>query len=248
MDGNPLPDAKPQPAEERHESEALAAWEAQLEAAGAEPAGRRNGFDAARKRSFLKALAKGATLTDAAKAARVSNTTVYNHQESDPNFAAACRAAVEVSAPKIELAAYERGVTGVEEEVIQYGKHVGTRVKRSDALLQTLLKGSNPDKYGPRAGFKHKFGKRKWRERERAKIRKEVEAEIEAEQEVSEEEAEAIRERIMRRLMRVRENMVANEGYTLHEETDTLVPAGWVVQRAETLCVSCQERQLCQAS
>jgi hypothetical protein len=215
-------------------------WEAQLEAAGQEAPGRRDGFDLARKKTFLKALAKGATLADAARAARVSPRTVYNHQDRDPNFAAACRAAVEVSAPKIELAAYERGVIGVEEDVISYGKHVGTRTKRSDALLQTLLKGSNPDKYGPQAGFKRgKIGKKNWREQERVKIR----AEIEAEQEVSEEEADEIRARIMRRIDRLRDQYI-EKGWYRHEAADQLIEPGWTMIRTTSLCVSCASREV----
>lgn len=213
-------------------------WDAQLEEAARDEApGRRNGFDGARKKTFLKALGKGATLKEAAKAACVSTVTVYNHQKNDARFAAQCRAAAEVNAPVIELAAFERGVTGVEEDVISYGKHVGTRVKRSDAILQTLLKGSNPDKYGAQAGFKHKFSKKKWREKERARLRAEIRQEIETE---GEEEAEELRNEIMRRIQRLRDEDYAN-GYTEHAETRTRVPPGWVLVRAETLHVSCEE-------
>lgn len=226
-------------------------WEAQLEAAGQEAPGRRNGFDRARKKTFLKALARGTTLADAAKAAGVSPRTVYNHQDSDLNFAAACRAAVEVSAPKIELAAFERGVTGVEEDVISYGKHVGTRVKRSDALLQTLLKGSNPDKYGPRAGFQRgKVGKKlgkKWIQKERARLKEELRPELMAEFEAGDfgqEMREETTQRILRRIGRLRQQMIKEEGYTLHRETKTLTPPGWTMVRTETLCVSCASREV----
>ena len=142
----------------------------------------------------------------------------------------------------IELAAYERGVTGVEEDVISYGKHVGTRTRRSDALLQTLLKGSNPDKYGPQAGFKRSaIGNKKWRKRERAKIRAELQAEIEAGHDINNEEADEVRARIMRRVIRLRDRYIAQG--QLNEVSDELVVgAGLTVIRTTSLCVSCATR------
>ena len=224
-------------------------WEDQLEdAARDQTRPRRNGFDAARKKTFLKTLSKGATLTEAAKAACVSKSTLYAHQKEDERFAAACRAAAEVNAPVIELAAFERGVTGVEEDVISYGKHVGTRVKRSDAILQTLLKGSNPDKYGAQAGFKHKFGKKKWREKERARLRAEILAELDAErEEPSEEQLEELRARLARRIKRWGQQVIEEDlanGYTQHAETNTLVPPGWVLVRTGNEHSGCPERPI----
>lgn len=232
------------------EPESPQPWEKQLEAAGQEPPARRDGFDGPRKRTFLKALARGETLKGAAKAASVSPRTVYNHQASDPQFAEACLAAAKVTAPTIELAAFERAVTGVEEDVISYGKHVGTRVKRSDALLQTLLKGSNPEKYGPQAGFRRarpKATKKKWRERESARLREEIRAELEAERAPSEARAQEMRERLMKRFMRLREQMVRDKGYSLHPETDTLVPPGWALVPAGNSSVACASRELREA-
>ncbi|NNM76830.1 hypothetical protein HJG53_07955 [Sphingomonas sp. ID1715] len=206
-----------------------AGWMAEFgdDPAEAEPS-RRGSFDRARKKLFLKALARGATMAEAARAARIGKRTVYEHVERDRTFAAACRAATEVVAPVIELEAFKRGVTGVEEDVISYGKHVGTRVKRSDAILQTLLKGSNPDKYGPHAGsVRAKAGKRKWRERERQRIREE----LIAEQEAHGEDPQVFRDRIARRLDRVCDivtrTLVDEMGWTRHEETERLVPPGW---------------------
>lgn len=219
-----------------------AEWEAQLADVAEDPTPvRRNAFDAARKKTFLKALAKGATLNEAAKIACVGKSTIYEHQKEDPNFAAACLAARKVIAPVVELAAFDRAVTGVEEDVISYGKHVGTRVKRSDALLQTLLKGSNPDKYGSQAGTAKavavKALRKKWREKERKRLRKEIEAELEAEQEkahnLSEEEIEEMRARILRRIQRLREREYIPEqvakGFTYYKEFDLLIPPGWTM-------------------
>ena len=71
---------------------------------------------------------------------------------SDARLALACArtARAEAAAP-IETLAWERAVTGIEEDVIHYGKKVGTRRKRSDAVFRMILQASDPDKYG-RAG------------------------------------------------------------------------------------------------
>ncbi|HEV2569215.1 hypothetical protein [Sphingomonas sp.] len=207
-----------------------ASWEQQLEDAAQDATpSRRWAFDAARKKTFLKALSKGATLTEAARAASVSRSTIYLHQKEDANFAAACLAAQKVIAPVAELAAFDRAVTGIEEDVIHYGKHVGTRVKRSDALLQTLLKGSNPEKYGPQAGAsrgKKTLGKKRML-RLRQEIRAEIEAELEAEQEAQHGSKEDVIARIMRKLRRLRDQQIRDEGYTEHKETELLIPPGW---------------------
>ena len=66
------------------ENTPTASWEAQLEeAAQDQTPARRHVFDAARKKTFLKALSKGNSLAAAARAANVSPKTVYNHQRDD---------------------------------------------------------------------------------------------------------------------------------------------------------------------
>lgn len=217
-----------------------APWEAHLDASPPETDTRRSAFSRDRKRAVLKALSRGETLKAAAAAAGVSPNTVYNRQRADPHFAAACRAAVEVSAPAIELAAFQRGVTGVEEDVIQYGRHVGTRVRRSDMLLQTLLRGSNPDKYGPNSAGAARELKKKWRTRQRAKLRKEVRNELLDEQE---RQAESDREMhlnsIKDKLARMRAHLIRVRGFVEHAAFDQLIPPGWTVLRSDDVCGSC---------
>jgi len=53
----------------------------------------------------------------------------------------------------LELAVFERGVTGIEEPVYRYGKLSHTRRRVSDSALMKLLAAEQPDKYGRAAGF-----------------------------------------------------------------------------------------------
>ncbi|HEX8482986.1 MAG TPA: hypothetical protein VF650_13885 [Allosphingosinicella sp.] len=102
---------------------------------------KRNGFTPAKKAACLRALARGVTVAEACAEARISPTTFYKHEKKDPDFASLCRAARAQSGGEasLETIAWERGVTGVEEEIIQGGKVVGRRVKRSDGILKMLV-------------------------------------------------------------------------------------------------------------
>ncbi|HEX6375141.1 MAG TPA: hypothetical protein VFZ91_05430 [Allosphingosinicella sp.] len=117
---------------------------------------RHDAFTGAKKQAYLKTLAKAGCILDACRLTGISSTTVYNHQQSDPEFARNCRLALGMASTPIELTAYERAIVGQEEPVIRGGKVVGTRIRRSDYMLRVLLQGSNPKKYGPRPGFTRK--------------------------------------------------------------------------------------------
>lgn len=134
---------------------------------------RHDAFTPARKKAFLKILGKTGCVLDACRSVGVSSRTVYTHQEKDYEFARHCRLATDMAGTEIELMAWERGVVGVEEEVICGGKLV-TRVRRSDSVLRLLLQGANRKKYGPRPGFSRKR-LRAW---ERDEIEREVRHEI----------------------------------------------------------------------
>lgn len=101
----------------------------------------------------------------------MSPTTFYKHEKKDPEFASLCRAARARSGgmTSLETLAWERGVTGVEEEVVRGGKVVGTKRKRSDAVFRMLLEGGDSGRYGPQVRAL------------RAKVEKELRPRIEAE-------------------------------------------------------------------
>jgi hypothetical protein len=109
---------------------------------------RHDGFTPRKRRRFFAVLGKTGCISDAAKAARISTTTVDRWRRKDERFARLCETALERASSKIELLAWERAVTGIEEPVYAYGKFSHMRVKRSDAIFRMLLIASNPRKYG----------------------------------------------------------------------------------------------------
>ncbi|HEX9945917.1 MAG TPA: hypothetical protein VGA98_00090 [Allosphingosinicella sp.] len=136
---------------------------------------KRNGFTPAKKAACLDALGRGATVAEACREAAISPTTFYKHEKKDPEFASLCRAARARSGGTVHLEtlAWERGVTGVEEEVVQGGKVVGTKRKRSDAVFKMLLEGGTTGRYGPQI--------KALREKIEKELRPRIEAEIRAE-------------------------------------------------------------------
>ena len=109
---------------------------------------RHDGFTPKKRRRFFATLAKTGCISDAAKAARISTTTVDRWRRKDERFARLCETALEKASSQIELLAWERGVTGIEEPVYAYGKFSHMRVKRSDAIFRMIMIASNPEKYG----------------------------------------------------------------------------------------------------
>ncbi len=69
-------------------------------------------------------------------------------------------------------------MTGIEEPVIHYGKLVGTRIRRSDAIFRMLLMASNRKKYGRMGAVKRKEIEKELRARIKAELRAEIEAEV----------------------------------------------------------------------
>ena len=138
---------------------------------------RHDGFSAERKLLFLAALRQGAGVLDACAMVGVSNRTAYNHRKRDPVFARDWGLAARMHRAPLELAAFRRGVEGIEEPVYRYGKQIGTRRRYSDALLKLLLAGEKPRKYGRRAGLN---ADRKWLTRTIAGIVAPYKAELDA--------------------------------------------------------------------
>ena len=129
-----------------------------------------NGFTPKKRAIVLEALAQGESVAQAARAAQVSPTTIYNCEKRDKEFASLCRAArARAAGASLDTLAWQHGVTGVEEDVIQGGKVVGQRLKRSDAVFKMILEGRDSGIYGPAVKAL------------RAKIEKELRPRIEAE-------------------------------------------------------------------
>lgn len=134
---------------------------------------KKDGFTPPKKAACLDALGRG--VAEACREAGISPTTFYKHEKKDPEFSSLCRAARARSGGTVglETMAWERGVTGMEEEMVQGGKVVGTRRKRSDAVFKMLLEGGDSGRYGPQV--------KALRDKIEKALRPRVEAEIRAE-------------------------------------------------------------------
>jgi len=112
---------------------------------------RHDGWTGERQQGFVAALKTAGNVRDACRAVGLSNTSAYRLRRRDRQFAREWDAALAQSATALEAVAYARAVEGVEEPVFHGGQQIGTKRKRSDALLRLLLQGASPEKYG-RAG------------------------------------------------------------------------------------------------
>jgi hypothetical protein len=166
-EGEQLPDAVP---------EEVFPWDADPPPEDPDaPRQRHDAFTEARKCEFLRALVKTGGILDACRRTGISAKTVYRHQEGDPRFFDNCAAALRMSATPLELTAWQRAVEGVEQE-FACGGQVHVRRRYDGSLLRLLLQGSNPNKYGPRPGFKRK----RLLKAERKQMEREVRAEHQA--------------------------------------------------------------------
>ncbi len=121
---------------------------------------RRTSTTRAWKPKFLAAVAASGNVSASAEAAGVSRTFVYERRYADPDFAKEWDQALEQARPVLEEEAWRRAVEGVEEPV--YGRvgkdrdgQIGTVRKYSDAILTTLLKAADPNKYRDRQQIEH---------------------------------------------------------------------------------------------
>lgn len=85
-------------------------------------------WSARKERLFLDTLAATSNVSASAKAAKVSDTSVYRRRQNDPAFAAAWTRALCEGYARLELALLERAIQGVPREVAGGdGKTVTTR-------------------------------------------------------------------------------------------------------------------------
>lgn len=115
-----------------------------------------------RAQVFLKAYRKTGSITAAAEAAKIDRSMHYRRYKADPKYRKAFDDAKEEAIGVLEDAALRRAVEGEEEPVIWQGmlctwkdektgqSHVLTVNKKSDSLLQFLLRGAKPEKYRER--------------------------------------------------------------------------------------------------
>lgn len=171
---------------------------------------KKGGFTPAKKAACLEALARGASVEEACREARVSPTTFYRHEKKDPEFASLCRAARARSggAVSLETLAWERGVTGIEEAVVQGGKVVATRRRRSDSVFRMLLEGADPERFG----LHIKALRAKIEKELRPRIEAEVRAEIERSELSSRRDSKGIFDELAARLAEIKAEKEARAG------------------------------------
>jgi len=97
-------------------------------------------MDAARKRAFCVKYAELGVLRQAAKAVKVDPTTIERQRKSDPSFDEAVKAAYADYCETLEREAHTRAVEGWMEPVFQGGRCVGEVLKKSDRILELVLK------------------------------------------------------------------------------------------------------------
>lgn len=123
----------------------VAEWQAQwIELRGTRvaetaPHERWDGWSDVRRRAFLRALAETGEIAASADRVGMSRSAVTRLKARDPDFAAACEAALARSLPCLEQVAWERAVEGWDEPIVHGGKVTGTRRRYSETLLRTLL-------------------------------------------------------------------------------------------------------------
>lgn len=101
---------------------------------------RSDGWTAARTRVFLAVLGRTGCVTDAARIAGVSTTSVNRSRALFAPFDRACGEAIARALRGLEAVAYERAVEGRETVILRSGKEVERRIVPSDSLLGLLLK------------------------------------------------------------------------------------------------------------
>lgn len=98
-------------------------------------------------RAFLAAYRVTASITKAAKAAKIERQMHYRWLAHSPGYAAAFEQAKDRAAQSLEDEAVRRAHQGVLEPKFWQGEMCGHVRVYSDTLLMFLLKGMRPDKY-----------------------------------------------------------------------------------------------------
>jgi hypothetical protein len=101
---------------------------------------RSDGWTAARTRVFLATLGQTGCITDAARIAEVSTTSVNRSWALFPPFDTACGEAIARALRGLEAVAYERAVEGREMIILRDGKEVERRIMPSDSMLGLLIR------------------------------------------------------------------------------------------------------------
>lgn len=101
-------------------------------------------------KAVAEAYAQLGNVSDAARVAGVSRANVYDWMNASDTFRQMMLDAREQAADRLERAAVERAVAGVQEPVYYRGEVVGHTRKYSDQILMFLLRAARPEKFRDR--------------------------------------------------------------------------------------------------
>ena len=107
----------------------------------------------AKQTAFLEALASGAMVKDAAAAAGIPQSSVYDWRKADAAFAEQWADAYRQGTDALETEAQRRAVKGTKRPVYHLGKVVGYTREYSDTLLIFLMKSRDPQRFDDRVRF-----------------------------------------------------------------------------------------------
>jgi len=97
--------------------------------------------------AFLECLRATGNVSEAARAAQIRRSRVYECRSRDQAFAAAWADALEEAADRLEMEAFRRAVEGIGEDRFFRGDVVGRVTRYSDRLLMFLLKARRPERF-----------------------------------------------------------------------------------------------------
>jgi hypothetical protein len=111
---------------------------------------KKNSLNPDRQRKFIAALAATGIVTDAAKAAGASQEAFYRlrNQPGAEEFRAAWDEALDRALTRIEDAAVQRAIEGVEKPIVSGGKLLGWYRVHNEGLVMFLLRNRKPHRYG----------------------------------------------------------------------------------------------------
>jgi hypothetical protein len=108
-----------------------------------------------RRQLFLEALATGASITAAARAAGVDRRTPYKWRDGHAAFDEAWVSHLEAGTDALEDEARRRAHDGVKRPIYHAGKRVGFVTEHSDQLMMFILRARRPEKYRERQTIEH---------------------------------------------------------------------------------------------
>lgn len=115
---------------------------------------RSNGWKPAVQRAFIEALAETGSVKAACRRVGRADHGAYalrNHPEA-AEFRAAWDAAADLGVRRIEDAAMDRALYGVEETLHYHGEIVGTRVRHNERLVMFILRNRAPHRFAEGGG------------------------------------------------------------------------------------------------